>query len=65
MRKGPAIMQNNEAQNELAAAGNSVIMYKRIGSIVFEVEIHFDPDARENMNDKRIRLIRRDLEAAS
>ena len=38
---------------------------KRIGSIVYEVEIHFNPDAREGLDDKRIRLIRRELETAS
>ena len=40
-------------------------MRKRIGSIVYEVEIHFNSDARETINDKKLRLIRRDLEAAS
>ena len=38
---------------------------KRIGSIVYEVEIHFNPDAREELHDKILRLIRRDMEAAS
>jgi hypothetical protein len=40
-------------------------MQKRIGSIVYEVEIHFNPDAKETLNDKKIKLIKRDLEAAS
>ncbi len=38
---------------------------RRIGSIVYEVEIHFCPNARETLNDKIIRLMRRDMEAAS
>jgi hypothetical protein len=38
---------------------------KRIGSIVYEVEVHFNQDAKEKMNDKILRLIKRDLEAAS
>ena len=58
-------MQNNEAQTLSRTTDNKIIMYKRIGSIVYEVEIHFDPDAKENLNDKRIRMIRRDMEAAS
>ena len=47
------------------ANAEPIIMRKRIGSIVYEVEIHFNPDARETINDKRLRLIRRELEAAS
>ena len=42
-----------------------ITMRKRIGSIVYEVVIHFNPDAKETMNDKKLRLIRRDLEALS
>ena len=38
---------------------------KRHGSIVYEVEVHFNRDAKETMNDKTLRLIRRELEAAS
>jgi len=40
-------------------------MHKRIGSIVYEVVFHFDPDATETLNDKILRLIRRDTEAVS
>ena len=42
-----------------------VTLSKRIGSIVYEVVVHFEPDARENMNDKIIKLLRRDLDALS
>jgi hypothetical protein len=38
---------------------------KRLGSIIYEVEVHFNPKAKETMNEKRLRLIRSDLEAAS
>jgi len=38
---------------------------KRIGSVVYEVVIHFNQDANETMSDKKLRLIRRDMEAAS
>ena len=40
-------------------------LQKRIGSIVYEVLIHFDPDATETLDDKIARLMRRDMEAAS
>ena len=38
---------------------------KRIGSIVYEVSIHFNQDAKETMDDKIKRLIRNEMEAAS
>lgn len=38
---------------------------KRLGSIVYEVEVRFNPDAKETMNDKKLRLIKRDMEAVS
>jgi hypothetical protein len=38
---------------------------KRIGSITYEAVIHFNPDARETLNEKILRLMRRDMEAAS
>jgi hypothetical protein len=38
---------------------------KRIGSIVYEVKIHFNQDAKETMDDKIKRLIRNEMEAAS
>ena len=46
-------------------ARKPVVIHRRIGSIVYEVEIHFNPNAKENFNDKILRLIRRDLEFAS
>ena len=38
---------------------------KRIGSITYEVDIHFKKDAKETMAKKIIRLIKNDMEAAS
>jgi hypothetical protein len=38
---------------------------KRLGSMVYEVAVHFNQDAKETMDDKRLALIRRDMEAAS
>lgn len=39
-------------------------MRKRIGSTVYEVRVHFNQDAKETMNDKILRLIRNEAEAA-
>ena len=35
-------------------------MRKRIGSTVYEVRVRFNPDAKETMEDKILRLIRND-----
>ncbi len=48
----------------MGATAEPFTLHKRIGSIVYEVEVHFNEDAKERMNDKILRLIRRDAEAA-
>jgi len=42
---------------------NPPTIQKRIGSIVYEVVVHFNQDARETINEKTLRLIRHDLES--
>jgi len=42
-----------------------ITIRKRIGSIVYDVEVHFAHDATETFNDKVLRLMRREKEAAS
>lgn len=34
---------------------------KRIGSTVYEVNVHFNPNTKETMNDKILRLMQTDL----
>ena len=58
------ITKQAKTQSDNAHA-EPLTMQKRIGSVVYEVEIHFNPDAKERMNDKILRLIKRELEAAS
>ena len=53
------------AVKTIDTAQKPVTIRRQIGSIVYEVEIHFNPNAKERLNDKILRLIRRDLEAAS
>ena len=38
---------------------------KRIVSIVYEVEIYFNPDTKESLNDKKLRLIRHEMGVVS
>ncbi len=52
------------ATRGMGATAEPFTLHKRIGSIVYEVEVHFNPDTKERMNDKILRLIRRDAEAA-
>ena len=43
------------------AHAEPVTIQKRIGSTVYEVRMHFNPDAKETMDGKVLRLIRNDL----
>jgi len=56
------------AGRELSSSNNyhaePITMRKRIGSVVYEVIIHFNQDAKEVMHDKILRLMRRDMEAS-
>ncbi|MCL2817722.1 MAG: transposon-encoded TnpW family protein [Clostridiales bacterium] len=53
-----------KAQGETAIAG-PLTMRKRIGSTVYEVNVYFNPDAKETINDKILRLIKNDLHPAA
>ena len=51
-------------EKELSSATEPYRLKKRIGSVVYEVGIYFNQDAKETMNEKIARLIRHDLEVA-
>jgi len=51
-QKTVATAQDNHASAE------PLNMRKRIGSTVYEVNVYFNQDAKETMNDKIMRLIR-------
>ena len=52
-------------EKEISSAAEPYRLKKRIGSVVYEVGIYFNQDAKETMNEKIARLIRHDLEAVS
>jgi len=52
-------------EKEISSAAEPYRLKKRIGSVVYEVGIYFNQDAKETLNDKTLRLIRRELEAVS
>jgi uncharacterized protein YajQ (UPF0234 family) len=52
-------------EKEKSCASEPHRLKKRIGSIVYEVEIHFNQGAKETMDKKIMRLIKNDMEAVS
>ena len=48
-------------EKEKSCASEPYRFTKRLGSIVYEVSVHFNQDAKETMDDKIIRLMRADL----
>jgi len=47
------------------AQGEALFMRKRIGSTIYEVSARFNPEAKETINDKILRLIKNDLNSPS
>jgi hypothetical protein len=56
-KKGADFMQTVKIEREQNNA-RSGRFSKRIGSTVYEVEVHFNQDAKETMNDKILRLVK-------
>ena len=57
-------MQNEKTERENNNAQTSRFN-KRIGSVTYEVSVHFKTDAKETMEGKILRLIKNDMEAVS
>lgn len=49
-----------EINNNLPVQDMSHTFYKKIGSTVYEVSVHFSQTSRESMEDKILRLIQND-----
>lgn len=49
-----------EVNNNLPVQDKSHTFYKKIGSTVYEVSVHFSQTSRESMDDKILRLIQND-----
>ena len=54
-------MQKNNQTANIKRNANTSRFTKRIGSTVYEVEVYFNQDAKETMNEKILRLIKNDL----
>jgi len=57
----PPIYLAKAAAHKPAAHAEPAQLRKRIGSTVYEVRVRFNPDAKETMDDKILRLVRNDL----
>ena len=51
-------MRKNQLAARAGQPANTSGFSKRIGSIVYEVSIHFNQNAKETMNDKILRLVK-------
>jgi len=54
-------MQTAKRTSQSVKNNVKMTMQKRIGSTVYETSIFFNPDAKETMSDKILRLIKNDL----
>jgi len=54
----------NRTEKQITTAPGSFALRKRIGSTVYEVNCYFNPDAKETIDDKILRLVRNDLNLA-
>jgi len=64
MKEEP-IMQNLSKPLKNQRVAETSRFSKRIGSVTYEVNIHFNTDAKETMDKKIMRLIKNDMEAVS
>ena len=54
-------MQKNSKPVNIKTVANTSRFNKRIGSVTYEVGIHFKSDAKETMDKKIMRLIKNDM----
>ena len=61
--KEEPIVQKNHPPARAGQPVNTSGFSKRIGSVVYEVTIHFNQDAKETMDDKILRLIKNEAQS--
>ena len=52
----------NTADNKTTTPEPNVLI-RQIGSTTFKVKIHFDPNAKEKLDEKILRLLKNDLQS--
>ena len=54
----------NQTLNRTIAAPEPVVLQRQIGSTVYNIGIHLNPEAKETLDDKVRRLLINDLQCA-
>jgi len=54
----------NTANNQTTTP-EPFVLQRRIGSTLYRVNLHFNPDSKETLDDKVLRLLKNDLQSAS
>ena len=57
-------MHNKSKPVKIQRVADTSRFAKRIGSVTYEVSVHFKSDAKETMDKKVMRLIKNEMEAA-
>jgi len=55
------IVKNTDTKQ--ATNNKPVNIRKKVGSVVYEVKVHFSESSKETMDDIKLRLVRREAEA--
>jgi hypothetical protein len=61
-KRGKETYMNNEKTTTATARTTQPDFVKRIGNTTYRVKIHFNPNSRETMSDKIIRLLRNEVQ---
>ena len=51
--------------NQMTTTPEPFVLQRQIGSTAYRVRLHFNPDAKETLEDKILRLIKNDLNPVS
>jgi len=52
---------NSEKNNTTAARAEQPDLVKRIGKTTYRVKVHFNPNSKETMSDKIIRMLKNEV----
>jgi len=63
--KGESIMHNKSKPVKIERVADTSRFNLRIGSVTYEVGVHFKQDAQETLDKKIMRLLKNEMEAVS
>ena len=62
-KRGKDNYMNNDKTTTTTARAEQPDFEKRIGKTTYRVKVHFNPNARETMSDKIIRMLRNEVQS--